>query len=55
LQYLPRTYNLLLAIVRISLFLACRYRTIRPAICGRRDPGIRIHWNGAGGFKFHSG
>lgn len=24
-------------------------------VCGRRDPGIRIHWAAAGGFKYSSG
>ena len=24
-------------------------------VCGKRDPGIRIHWAGAGGFKYSVG
>ena len=25
---------------------------LRCKVCGQRDPGIRIHWTGAGGFKY---
>jgi hypothetical protein len=33
--------------------LVSGWRAIR--ILRRRDPGIRIHWTGAGGFKYGAG
>ena len=34
-------------------------KSLRPRlvckVCGKRDPGIRVHWSGAGGFKYGTG